>query len=89
MVGIPTQQGNLGNRQLAVQQQPRSFLQPRLVNHLPWRELKHPLAVPLQLRHGIPGNGSQFGKADGPGKVTANMRIHRRQFLKCRMIRLR
>src|SRR5450830_1517160 len=51
VVGVTAAQGDLGDRQVSVQQQPRGLFQARLVNHLPWSELEHPLAVALQLRH--------------------------------------
>ena len=62
-------------------QQAMGMLQARLVDHLPRREVEHPLAVTLQLRHGNTRDAGQFTHADRLVKVLANMLIHGGQAL--------
>ncbi|MNP70727.1 hypothetical protein D3C76_1669980 [compost metagenome] len=56
-------------------------LQARLVDHLPWREVEHPLAVALQLGHGNAGDTGQLAHADRLVEMPTDMLVHRRQAL--------
>ena len=49
VISVAALQRNIGNRQVGVQQAVRVF-EAHFLDHLPWRQVEHPLAVTLQLR---------------------------------------
>lgn len=78
VVGVAALQRHVGDGNVGVQQTMGVF-QANLLNHLPWRQVEHPLAVSFQLRHGNAGNPRQFSQGDTPIEMRANVDVYGRQ----------